>query len=210
MASWCWRKMLQLHQTDAEADQLHQTDAEADQLHQTDAEAENSQIGTKKLARSTPKKLTESMTANPAETAANIAAKPTRSKRNPARHVFDAMAVSNSPILGMDRTDLTARSIPRGVCDVAGDEMGDDRTVVDKEDGGSDPVSDEDGTDSVFSEETCEKEDEVCTEEEEKGISDAALHDQPEQVGSVATEGLCDPQPGVGGLPMILKDSAEV
>ncbi|KAL6984541.1 hypothetical protein U1Q18_017918 [Sarracenia purpurea var. burkii] len=159
-------------------------------------------------------------------------------------------------------------------------EMGDDRMVVDKEDGGSDLVSDEDGTDSVFSEETCEKDDEVRTEEEEKGISDAALHDQvnvhavnydvssdfavensengdlvgrkvsallnkqigvnmgdsdcahqvldikpkpamhsveshpvvvkPEQVGSVATEGLCDPQPGVGGFPKILKDLAEV
>ncbi|KAL6953429.1 hypothetical protein U1Q18_050101 [Sarracenia purpurea var. burkii] len=57
-------------------------------------------------------------------------------------------------------------------------EMGDDRMVVDKEDGGSDPVSDEDGTDFVFSEEKCEKDDEVRTEEEEKGISDAALHDQ--------------------------------
>ncbi|KAL6984545.1 hypothetical protein U1Q18_017921 [Sarracenia purpurea var. burkii] len=89
-------------------------------------------------------------------------------------------------------------------------EMGDDRMVVDKEDGGSDPVSDEDGTDFVFSEEKCEKDDEVRTEEEEKGISDAALHDQPEQVGSVATEGLCDPQPGVEGFPKILKDLAEV
>ncbi|KAL6997406.1 hypothetical protein U1Q18_007532, partial [Sarracenia purpurea var. burkii] len=99
-------------------------------------------------------------------------------KRNLARHVFDGMAVSNSPILGMDRTNQTAPSIPRGVCDVAGVEMGVDRTVVDKKDRGSVPVLDEDGTDSVFSEETCEKEDEVCTEEEEKGISDAALHDQ--------------------------------